>query len=62
MRITIHEVEEKEWLRVVNSKPKLRTYKTFKAKLQLEKYLTVEKYKEGRYLLTRIRSGTNDLK
>ena len=50
------------WLERLEKKPKLRTYQTFKRTLQLERYLSVEKHIEGRYLLTRIRSGTNSLR
>ena len=62
LRKRIQEIEEKEWLTTINNKPKLRTYKTFKSKLQLEQYLSLENNKEGRYILTRIRSGTNELR
>ena len=58
----IHEVEEKEWLREMGKKEKLRTYRTFKKKLVLERYLLSEKEKKGRYLLTAIRAGTNKLR
>ena len=43
----------------VECKPKLRTYRTIKTKLELEPYLLSEKNKVGRYLLTGLRSGTN---
>src|SRR6185503_4445197 len=57
----IQGVEEQEWKRAMESKPKLRTYVTFKKKLELERYLLSEKEKVGRYLLTRLRVGTNRL-
>ena len=44
----------------MEKKPKLRTYRTFKTKLKLEKYLDVSNVK-GRKLLTSLRSGSNTL-
>jgi hypothetical protein len=58
----MHEVEQEEWLKEINSKAKLRTYRTFKTKLELEPYLLSENNKPGRYLLTSIRTGTNKLR
>jgi len=58
----VHREEEIAWQAAVAAKPKLRTYKTFKTKLELEKYLLSEHNKPARYLLTRIRSGTNQLR
>ena len=58
----VHEMEEEEWRRDCKRKPKLRTYVTFKEKLELENYLLSEKEKQGRYLLTRLRTGTNRLR
>ena len=61
----VHQKEEEEWLQAINDEqlhPKLRTYKTFKKKLQLEKYLLSGSQKSGRYLLTSIRTGTNKLR
>ena len=43
-------------------KPKLRTYRTFKTELRLEKYLLSELNKPARYLLTSLRTGTNQLR
>jgi len=54
----VHREEEIAWQAAVAAKPKLRTYKTFKTKLELEKYLLSEHNKPARYLLTRIRSGS----
>ena len=62
IRRKIHQVEEENWLKQVTTKPKLRTYRTFKRSLKLEQYLLSEKNKDGRYLVTRLRSGTNDLR
>ena len=44
----------------MEQKSKLRTYRTFKTKLKLEKYLNVGNLK-GRKLLTSLRSGSNML-
>jgi hypothetical protein len=46
----------------MDKKPKLRTYKTFKASLVLESYLLSEKDRRGGYLFTAIRTGTNKLR
>jgi hypothetical protein len=46
----------------MDKKPKLRTYQTFKSKLELEPYLMSESQKAARYLLTSIRTGTNKLR
>jgi hypothetical protein len=62
LRCRVHEIEQGKWLTQLEKKPKLRTYKTFKKRLKLEQYLLSEKNKEGRYLLTRIRSGTHALR
>ena len=58
----VQRVEEEEWRRMASRKKKLRTYITFKKKLELESYLVSEKDKFGRYLLTSLRSGTNKLR
>lgn len=58
----IQRVEEVEWKIDVESKPKLRTYRTFKTSLEQEPYLLSEKNKAGRYILTGLRSGTNRLR
>jgi hypothetical protein len=64
----IHATEEKEWLiamntqRKTNVQSKLRTYVTFKKKLELENYLTSEKQKIARYQLTKIRTGKSKLR
>src|SRR6185503_9757397 len=58
----VQEVEERNWRKAMELKPKLRTYKTIKAKIRLENYLISEKDKPGRYLLTRLRTGTNKLR
>ena len=53
--------EEKRWRKGVQTKVKLRNYRTIKSKLKMEPYL---KYKNrlARYLTTRLRSGTNFLR
>ena len=58
----VQQVEQKEWLRRINEKPKLRAYATFKTKLELESYLISESNKAARYLLTSIRTGSNKLR
>ncbi len=58
----IHQVEEEKWRREVEKKRKLRSYRTFKNNLSLEQYLVSEKNKNGRSLLTRVRSGTSELR
>jgi len=58
----VQQKEEEVWQKVCAKKRKLRTYVTFKNKLALEKYLLSEKEKQGRYLLTRLRTGTNKLR
>ena len=45
-------VEEKEWKEEMERKPKLRTYKTIKHKLEAEQYLLTEENRQGRYLVT----------
>ena len=55
-------IEEAAWLRQMNKKPKLRTYCTFKHKLELESYLKSETQKSAKFLLTRIRTGTSELR
>lgn len=58
----VQKVEEEEWRKMACRKKKLRTYITFKKKLEFESYLLSEKDKFGRYLLTGLRSGTNKLR
>ena len=55
----IGKVEREEWLKEVSSKPKLRTYKSFKAELKFESYLESVENIAGRHLLTAIRTGSN---
>ena len=45
----------------MEKKRKLRTYRTFKTNLCLEKYLLTSGSFAGRRLMTTLRSGTNDL-
>lgn len=60
---SIHQKAEEKWRKLVQvEKDKLRTYRTFKTKLELEPYLLSEQNKLGRYLLTSLRSGTNKLR
>jgi hypothetical protein len=58
----IQEREETDWKTAVNSKPKLRTYKLLKKRLQIENYLLDDKCRYGRYELTKLRGGTNRLR
>jgi hypothetical protein len=58
----VHLIEENAWKEGMGKKSKLRTYRTFKKKLVMEKYLLSEKEKKGRYLLTAVRTGTNKLR
>jgi len=57
----IQEREEKKWLERVNTRDKLRTYRLFKQKLEMEEYLAVRD-RCGVPELTRLRGGTNRLK
>lgn len=62
LRNQFHLIEEGAWKKGMEKKTKLRTYRTFKKNLVMEKYLLSEKEKKGRYLLTAIRTGTNKLR
>ena len=53
-----HRKEEKRWREGLQAKAKLRTYRTIKSKLRMEPYLRF-KNRLARYLITRLRSGTN---
>merc|ERR1711994_104095 len=57
----VHEREEREWRKKVETMDKVRTYRTIKTKLNSEAYLKIDD-EEGRKQMARIRSGTNDLK
>ncbi len=61
LREKIHEREEKEWLERMNTKPKLRTYRTLKHKLKFEPYLNHDDT-HAREVMTRLRGGTNELR
>ena len=52
--------EEKEWRARVEAKPRLRSYKLIKVKLELEEYLEVTAGKR-KAALVEMRSGANDL-
>jgi hypothetical protein len=58
----IHKVEEEEWKRELDTKPKLRLYKIVKQKLIFEKYLLVSRYRKGRGFFTALRTGSNKLR
>ena len=53
--------EEKNWKLAMNKKSKLRTYRTLKNNLKLEKYLLATNYYRGRAHMTDLRTGTNRL-
>ena len=53
--------EEKEWIKEVNKKSKLRTYVKLKKKLCLEKYLCSNGKTLGRHIHTSLRNGANFL-
>ena len=53
--------EEKEWLARMQTKPKLRTYRTIKHKLEFEPYLNHDNT-YARETMTRLRGGTNELR
>ena len=57
----IQEREQKQWWKIVNERPKLRTYRKVKNVLAFEDYLKINDEK-GRRLLSKIRSGTNFLR
>jgi hypothetical protein len=58
----IQKVEEQEWRNEIMIKPKLRLYKTFKFKLELESYLLTDRYRKGRCFFTALRTGSNRLR
>jgi hypothetical protein len=60
--VNIQRVEEEEWKAEIARQPKLRTYSSFKTKLELEPYLLLDKCKKGRYLFTALRTGSNKLR
>ena len=53
----IEELANAEWTDNVNSKPKLRTYKLFKTKSLLEKYVKINLSVRERSLLAQLRMG-----
>ena len=61
LREKIHAREEKEWLARMQTKPKLRTYRTIKHKLEFEPYLNHDNT-YARETMTRLRGGTNELR
>jgi hypothetical protein len=58
----IHQREEADWKHAVNTKPKLRTYKQLKKRLEIEEYLLDDQCRYGRYEMTKLRGGTNRLR
>jgi len=61
LREKIQEREEKEWRERMNTKPKLRTYRTLKQTLKFEPYLKHDD-PQAREIMTRLRGGTNELR
>ena len=61
LRAKIHTREEEQWKERSITKPKLRTYNTFKHSLSFEEYLTHDN-KHNRQTMTRMRGGTNELR
>jgi hypothetical protein len=61
LREKIQAREEKEWLARMQTKPKLRTYRTIKHKLKFEPYLNHDNT-YARETMTRLRGGTNELR
>ena len=57
----IQEREKNEWRKIMEKKPKLRTYRQIKKNLKLETYISHEDGK-GRRMLARLISGTNSLR
>jgi hypothetical protein len=58
----IQKEEEREWREMMAKKEKLRSYITIKDKLTIEPYLLSEKNKQGRWLVTSVRTGANQLR
>ena len=51
MRAAIHDREEQAWKESLINRPKLRTYRVLKHKLELEHYLLDNTHRYGRYEL-----------
>ncbi len=58
----IHKIEEIEWKKDMESRPKLRNYIKMKHKLELENYLLDNTNKLGTKFFTSLRVGTNPLR
>jgi len=58
----IQEREEREWRERMQHKPKLRTYRQIKTKLQFENTYLMMRDREAREVMTRLRGGTNELR
>jgi hypothetical protein len=54
--------EENEWKERMNTKPKLRTYRTLKQKLTFEEQYLSHPDRQAREVMTRLRGGTNELR
>ena len=52
---------EEEWRRMMETKPKLRTYRSLKTDLKPEKYLEIDDRRLRKWIV-RLRSGTNRLR
>jgi hypothetical protein len=57
----IQKSEEKRWSDSMKKKSKLRRYREIKTCLRLEQYVIDDSWKNGRLMMTRLRSGTNEL-
>ncbi len=57
----VQQAEERRWRRGVELKPKLRTYRGVKARLEYERYLDIND-RWVRKAITRLRGGTNELR
>ena len=57
----IQEREQREWRLKIQERPKLRTYRLVKKKMEYENYLDIAD-EAGRKALARLRSGTNELR
>ena len=57
----IKDREEEKWREKINTKPKLRTYKKLKTRLEREEYLREDDMRLRRRL-TQLRGGTNELR
>ena len=62
LKVKLKDMYEQTWLDLLEAKPKLRTYRLVKDKLETEAYLKVNMNKYNRFLISRLRSGVLSLK